>query len=229
MKGLLIDLGNTVWYNKNFDFELGLEAVYNEAINPTICLEELKSFARQIRKNTYDNREEKEISFEFYLNYLTKYFNLEFNKSNEELEYIFASNCENIELINGIVDVLKFCKDENIKVIALSNSSFSSKTLTRQAKDLGIDQYFSLIISSGDHMFRKPSLEYFNLGIKAMGLDKTDIVFLGNDFYFDIYGASRAGLNSIWYNEQKIRGLSSKGYLDISNYQELLDYLKIRK
>lgn len=228
IKGLLIDLGNTVWYNKNFDFDQGLISIYEEVIKPKVSLQEFLDFTKQFKKVSYDNREEFEISFVNYLNYLQTYFDFKFNKTLLELEYIFASNCENIELIEGIVDVLSFCKKNNIKIVCLSNSTFSSNTLFKQCQELKIDKYIDKLLSSSDNMFRKPNLNFFNLGIKALNLNNDEIVYIGNDIYFDIYGASRANLYSIWYNENKLKTVNNIDCLEVNNYKEVLYFFKTK-
>lgn len=228
IKGILIDLGNTIVYNKNFNFNNGLMVIYNNIIEPKISYQELIKFTDNFKLNTYDIRDRFEICFLNYLNYLQKYFDLKFKVSLSELEYLFTLKVEDLELIDGVIDFLKYLKESKKKVVILSNSTFSSLALKRNLEDLGILDYFDQVLSSGDLLIRKPYTEFFNLGIKVLNLPKEEIMYIGNDYYFDVHGANLAGLDVIWLNEKDELNKDNLKVNIFKNYQEITKYIKER-
>ena len=225
-KGLLIDLGNTIIYNQEFDFVKGLECLYEHAINPEVPLEQFLSFTKQMTKNTYDNREQLEINFKNLLNYLKIYWDLNFDINLDDLEIEFLKACEKVELIPGVEQVLEFFHQNKAKIVVLSNSTFSHQALLAQIKHLKISHYFDKLLSSSDLVFRKPHHYFFELGLKSLKCRKDEILYIGNDYYFDIQGASSAGIPCCWYNEQGLTNEKKINCIEVKSYFELLDYLR---
>lgn len=225
-KGILIDLGNTICYNQDFDFNRGLKAVYDKAINPKVNLEEFLKFTYDFKKHTFDKREMFEINFKNYLQYLINYFNLEYNESLGELEIVFSDNFENLVVIGGVIDFLEYLKSKNKKIVILSNSTLSSATLKHALKKLNLLKYFDRVYSSGDSIFRKPSKEYFDLGIKYYNNDLNSFYYIGNDYYFDILGATNLGVKTIWFNENKEPNTNNLDIIIFKKYSELIKILE---
>lgn len=72
-----------------------------------------------------------------------------------------------------------------------------------EIKAVGLDGYFDPIIISADYGFRKPDLRLFRYSLDSMNLTPGEVIYIGNDMYRDIYGASRLGIKSIFvYSNQ---------------------------
>ena len=225
-KGLLIDLGNTIIYNQDFDFIKGIKCVYQHAIKPNVSLEQFLSFTKQFTKSTYDNREQFEINFKNVLNYLQLYFDFNFDISLDELEVEVVKKVEKVSLVPGIVEVLELFYQHNCRIVVLSNSTFSSSALTEQIKDLNIKHYFTKLLSSSDNIYRKPDKYFFELGVSCLGYPKEEILYIGNDYYFDIIGESNAEIPCCWYNEQGFTNDRKINCLEVKSYFELLHHLQ---
>lgn len=226
INGILIDLGNTIAYNKNFNFNNGLRSIYNHIIDPKFSCDDLIKFTDNFKLYTYDIRDRFEINFQNYLLYLIKYFNIQFDKPLEEIEYIFSCGVEELEVIDGVVDFLKYLKEKKKRIVILSNSTFSSNTLKRSLVDLGIGEYFDEVLSSGDFIIRKPYKEFFDLGLNVLGLPKEEIIYIGNDYYFDANGACSLGLNTIWLNENDKENVDNLEIMIFKSYKEILKFIK---
>lgn len=221
IKGVLIDLGNTIWHNCNPDFKKALKVLYELNNNHQVSLEEFLSFSSDFTDQVYNQRSEFEIRFQDFLHFLKTYFHLAYSIEDIEVEYQFSKIYEKLELVPDIVHFLKYCAENKIEVVALSNSTFTSTILEKQAQDLKIDKYFKKILSSADYVFRKPNTNFFKIGISCFNCEKKEILYIGNDLYCDIYGASKTGLNAIWFNEynnNKSYTLCFHSYLDIIKY-----------
>ena len=100
---------------------------------------------------------------------------------------------------------------------------YSTLYIEKELEEVGIKKYFKQIISSGDHLVRKPSCELFKLYLKKfaiMGIDESDICYIGNDYYFDIATPIKLGMMCVHLNSELIR---HDDYLEINNYLQLIE------
>jgi putative hydrolase of the HAD superfamily len=67
-----------------------------------------------------------------------------------------------------------------------------------EMKALGLDGYFNPVIISAEYGFRKPDQRLTAKALAIMGLEPSEVIFVGNDMYRDIYGASRLGIKTIF-------------------------------
>ena len=66
-----------------------------------------------------------------------------------------------------------------------------------EIKAVGLDGYFDPIIISAYYGFRKPDRRLIEKSLDIMKLIPAEVIYVGNDMYRDIYGASRLGLKTI--------------------------------
>jgi len=225
-KALLMDLGNTIVRNLDFDFYRGLKHIYGKAIEPKIFYGELLEFNDKLKVLTYENKDEYEISLKSYLNYIKKYFDLSFNQDLESLELEFVSKVERLELMPGVLELFKYCKKKNIKIVVLSNTSFSAKAIYSQIEKFHFMKYIDNFLLSSEYIFRKPNKAFFELGIKVTGRPVDDILYIGDNYQADILGGIQSGLDVCWYNEKKEDNYLNLDCLDIQNYCQLIKYLE---
>ena len=92
---------------------------------------------------------------------------------------------------------------------------------------VGLTDYFSPIIVSGDYGYRKPDARLFRTALEGMGVTAEETLYIGNDMYRDIYGARQAGMQTLMFNSPQ----GEKSYADvapdfiITDYRELLPIL----
>jgi putative hydrolase of the HAD superfamily len=67
-----------------------------------------------------------------------------------------------------------------------------------EIKALGLDGYFDPIIISAHYGFRKPDKRLIEKTLDNMKLTPAEVIFVGNDMYRDIYGASQLGIKTIF-------------------------------
>lgn len=94
---------------------------------------------------------------------------------------------------------------------------------------VGLLDYFSPIVISGDYGYRKPDARLFHKALESLGVAAEHTLFIGNDMYRDIYGAQQAGMKTLMYNSpqgDKIYAGVSPDFT-ISDYHNLLTILGI--
>lgn len=221
-KAILIDMGDTIINNYEIDYSKGLSCVYDKAINPIISKEEYIKYGIGILENLFIVRKEIEFRMQDYLRQVNEYLNLKFDISYEKIEEIFAFNSSKVKLVSNIELFLKHLKQKQYQIIVLSNTSFSKNIIIKTLGELC--QYFDDIIVSSDYSFRKPHFAFFNVGISRLNVDKENIYYIGNSYYYDVYGSYNAGIKSIWFNEQNemVDHTLKCEYKEIKSYTQLI-------
>jgi putative hydrolase of the HAD superfamily len=72
----------------------------------------------------------------------------------------------------------------------------------------GVLHLFATTVFSSDGRSMKPSRRLFDEGLDALGLPRSEVIFVGDSLRCDIGGAAAAGLATIWINR---RSYSRKG------------------
>lgn len=93
---------------------------------------------------------------------------------------------------------------------------------------VGLSDYFSPLVISSDLGYRKPDARIFQRVITGMGLEPDEVLFVGNDMYRDIFGASRFGIKTVFFRsnqgEQYRKGVEPD-YI-IYDFPELLNAIR---
>jgi putative hydrolase of the HAD superfamily len=72
-----------------------------------------------------------------------------------------------------------------------------------EIRAVGLEGTFDPIVISADYGFRKPDRRLFQAGLDDLELRPDEAVFVGNDMYRDIYGASRAGMKTLFFSSNQ--------------------------
>jgi len=89
---------------------------------------------------------------------------------------------------------------------------------------VGLSGYFDPIIISGDFGYRKPDLRLFTAALTAMRMEPSEVLYVGNDMYRDIYGAQRLRMKTVFFksNQGTQERAGVKPDYIIYNFPELL-------
>lgn len=231
MNGVFFDLGKTLLDNYGYDQKDAMIAVYKQT-DKNIPFSVVYEKYQEYHKEKFGEAKVllTEVKLGKFLYDLLEKTNLKHSLTEDELEKIYFFEMTKYEgILEGSVDILKYFKDNNAIIIAVSNSCISSKNLLLGMNILGIGYYFNEVISSADILIRKPKLEIFEYAISKMkeyNVEKDNMLFIGNDYNCDVIGAKNAGLKVVWYNAGEIQKESIIADYNVKNYQELINILK---
>jgi putative hydrolase of the HAD superfamily len=68
---------------------------------------------------------------------------------------------------------------------------------------VGLAGFFDPIIVSGNFGYRKPDPRLFVNALTAMELEPSEVLFVGNDMYRDVYGAQRVGMKTVFFKSNQ--------------------------
>ena len=68
---------------------------------------------------------------------------------------------------------------------------------------VGLSGYFDPIIISGDFGYRKPDERLFTTALTAMKMKPSEVLFVGNDMFRDVYGAQKLGMKTVFFKSNQ--------------------------
>ena len=84
--------------------------------------------------------------------------------------------------------------------LALGVVSNYNALLRAHLAELGLEDWFSAIVSSADFGEAKPHPGIFLEGVKQLGASPEQVLFVGDDLQNDYYGAQQVGLHAVLLN-----------------------------
>ncbi|MGJ0290689.1 HAD family hydrolase [Aliarcobacter cryaerophilus] len=176
------DLDNTLYNQELFEFEvfedIASEISKNFHIDKEEYLEELKQLY---------NTGEKEFLFDKAMAKI--YGKLPINWDSFVKEYILSIYRnfipKNISPYDGTVNILKKLKEENYKLVLITNGN--SKVQNNKINGLDIRKYFDLILISDDYepRRRKPDTHMFEEALSFFNIHSSQMVYIGDDLERD--------------------------------------------
>jgi putative hydrolase of the HAD superfamily len=234
-KMIMFDYGQTLVREDGiFDAIAGTKAVLKQATkNPyQISAKEVQNLANQLNREIgrYDTDVRKapyiEVHNHLFQNYLYQYYDIEFTISAKEIEAIFWDHAVNRKTTEHIEELLDFLKKEGIRTAVISNISFSGEALKERINSLLPDNHFEFILATSEYVFRKPHRRIFELALRKAKLNQGEVWYCGDNAYYDVEGASKAGIYPVWYRGAIEPGNKLKPEVDcltIDDWRELIN------
>ncbi|KAI7252567.1 hypothetical protein KC345_g11465 [Hortaea werneckii] len=99
-------------------------------------------------------------------------------------------------IMKHAVRVLEYCRDRGYPLGLVTNGS---RDIQYGKIDLlGLRGYFHTIVISGEVGISKPDPEIYQLALERLGSSAERTLFIGDHPVNDIWGAARAGMDTIW-------------------------------
>jgi len=87
-----------------------------------------------------------------------------------------------------------------------ANTRIATESDVREwLKKAGIEDYFTWVVTSTDVGVRKPNERFFSEALKRCGLDKDEVLFIGNQLNTDIQGANDYGIKNVWLSGEEYK------------------------
>ena len=167
-----------------------------------------------------------------YEQHLLRAAGLEVSKEQaEEIHRAYWSQEKGLKLFDDVLPSLAHLKDAGLTLGLISNSDADVTPLCR---DLGVDSYFSFILSSCNVGCEKPHAPIFHLALEKAGVRPEETVHVGDQYHADVVGARAVGITPLLLDRfdlmadlndcHRIRGLD-----ELLGYLGLADPLSLRK
>ena len=97
-----------------------------------------------------------------------------------------------------------------------------------ELKAVGLSGFFDPIIVSGNFGYRKPDKRLFTNVLNGMKMQTSEVLFVGNDMYRDVFGAQNLGMKAVFFKSNQ--GTQEKADVNpdyiIYNFPELLNAVR---
>ncbi len=105
-----------------------------------------------------------------------------------------------LELYPGVGDTIRQLHSTyRLAVVTDAQSPWAIPELNA----VGLSGYFDPVIISGDFGCRKPDRRLFKAALDAMKMDASEVLFVGNDMYRDVYGAQKLGMKAVFFKSNQ--------------------------
>ncbi len=119
--------------------------------------------------------------------------------------------------VRRVLDELR----EDYRLAALSDGQ--SLWALPELRSAGLAGYFDPVLISSDLGYRKPDKRMFELMLVKMDLAPSEVLFVGNDMYRDVFGANRLDIRTVFFksNQGDHRKSGAEPDYIIYNFSEL--------
>ncbi len=201
MGSTLIEFENSTWdilgrvcAEKGYEFLRGknLDLPVFEEFSKLLESEYLKA-RREVEENL------KEFEFE---KVAWNFFNI-LNLSTSDglydsfLEVYYKPITDQLTLIEGAEDVLRYFKERSLKIGLVSNTIFPERFHLRELKRFGLYPYLDNHLFSSQVGVRKPHPQIFLNVLDGLNADPSQAVFVGDRLIEDVGGAQKVGMKGI--------------------------------
>ena len=206
LRGILFDYSGTVLIANEIDIECGLKEVCSQfPLESSAESDEIVRFALELEGSFQEIRNQTvfEFSFDKFLRIVIDYFCIHTDKSLSELESIYYEAAVSYDAAPHIRQFVEGARAVGIRTGIVSNSTHAGALLKRQIDKAGISDLFDFLISSADYGIRKQNGLLYDIALKKLGMQRNEVVFIGDSLEYDIATAQAAGLTGVWYNAKK--------------------------
>ncbi|MCR4706207.1 MAG: HAD family hydrolase [Lachnospiraceae bacterium] len=208
IKGIVFDIDDTL-YRRDQPYEMALDQFFPSGI-PFTSVQFSERF-RARGDEVFEPSERGEITMdEMYIYRGTKAFaDLGVTVSAREalrFQKIYSAAQRQIRPTAKVVRMLKkLCTREDVRIGILSNGG--SEHQRRKLSDLGLTNFFKreCVVISGDCGIMKPDHRIFDKAAQIMGLQPSELLYVGDNYDLDVVGAKAAGWKTLWYNRRRIK------------------------
>lgn len=132
-----------------------------------------------------------------------------------------------IKLYDGAKELLTFLKEQGKNVYLLSNAQ---RIFTEyEMRALGIYDMFDKVYISSDYKCKKPDIQFYNVPLKELSLDRSKTIMIGNDNRCDIEGAKAAGLSTFYIHSNISPEVKDFSKVHSTYILEEMDLYKVRE
>ena len=118
----------------------------------------------------------------------------------------FYENLNNIELLDGVLEALKYAKENNIYVVIVSNGL--GKYMDKVLEASGLSEFIDGVVTPDKvkTCWAPPIKPFRPIFMQAMKLAPANrYIMIGNNLLFDIVGALRSGIDKAYIIRQRAR------------------------
>lgn len=132
----------------------------------------------------------------------------EFSKKCVELVTDIEKSAEYVK--SGVVEVLHYCKEQEKRIICISDMYLSKTILEDIFKYHGLSFYFEKLYVSSDYHKSKRTGNLYEQVLKEENTNPENMLMIGDNYQSDFENAKKYGLKSCWVENKKMEEFYKK-------------------
>ena len=128
-----------------------------------------------------------------------------------------------LELYDDTEPTLRALAEKGVRIAVVTNTPWPGRVRQPDLVVLGLGDYVSALVASGDVGFRKPHAAVFQAALDALGARAADAVMVGDSLANDVVGARRLGMLGVWKRNGAVSEGTPEADFVIDHLHELLD------
>ncbi|MCK9381465.1 MAG: HAD family hydrolase [Sulfuritalea sp.] len=233
VNGTLSDINTNEWHDDVYRVVSNLLSYQGISLDPNVVKELYFRIMKEQRAATGERHPEFDVVGIF--REIVKQNSTEFtrglpDKKLEQLPRLLAeahraASRFRLQLYSGVDETLRQLHPHyHLAVVTDAQSAYAIPELNA----VGLSGYFDPIIISGDFGYRKPDRRLFEAALDAMKMQASEVLFVGNDMYRDVYGAQKVGMKTVFFKSnqgtQEKEGVTPD--YSINKFPELLNAIR---
>jgi putative hydrolase of the HAD superfamily len=132
---------------------------------------------------------------------------------------------ERHRLYEDVLPLVSALGDRQVPLALVTNGA--SEAQREKLAALGIEDWFEVIVVSGEIGVMKPDPAIFEAVLERVDVDRRRVWHVGDWLPSDVAGAREAGLTAVWLNRsgRSLRGEASSPHLEIRSLVDLIPHL----
>jgi HAD superfamily hydrolase (TIGR01549 family) len=223
--GIIFDFDNTI-YDYDYCNKIALNTLFSEiSSNFNKDINIIKTNYEYLNKSIkISNNTSSKFNKIIYIKNLFEYLNISLNELDKYLKIYNNSFNNNLKLYDGIEELLKLFKKNNIKIGLLSNNNFNQQY--EKLKILNILEYFDVIQTSDECGEEKPHINmYLNIQNK-LNIPFENIGYIGDNYDHDILPSLNLKILPFYYIKDFSNLLLHENYIKFGNFIDLLNFFE---
>lgn len=120
------------------------------------------------------------------------------------------------------IETLEYLRGKGYRMFLLTNGFLEVQIV--KIRESKLEPFFQKMITSEEAGYQKPHRKAFEYAVKTVNSKKAESIMIGDDLDNDIFGAKRFGMDTVFFNPDKIMH-QSKPTFEINGLNELKLFL----
>jgi HAD superfamily hydrolase (TIGR01549 family) len=125
-------------------------------------------------------------------------------------------------LLPGADELLNYLKGKGFILAVISNNDGKTE---EKCEEVGIREYFDIIVDSTKLGLVKPDSRIFKFVLEKLNLSQHEVIHIGDLYGSDVMGGLNASLDVIWFNERQVERLDGSQVIEVQSLDEIKNLL----
>jgi len=130
-----------------------------------------------------------------------------------------------VELVEHALEALALLRKSWMLALATNAVASNEAEIWAALRRVRLNEFLDKVYCFRTIGRKKPSAEFFGYVLNDLGLDRSRVFMVGDDFEADVIGAVRCGIRAVWFNNHSTEARETEMYTTIRDLRLLPETL----